>query len=415
MFNQVDRYIARLTIIPILIVMIGAVLLLLLENMYRLFSFMLVEGQPLAVVWRMLGSLVPEYLALGIPLSLLIGVMLAFRRLALANELDALQASGFSYLRLLKVPLLMAMPMAALTFVMVGYIQPVAEYGLQDLLFRVRTGQFGLSIKVGEFVRVSDDTTLMVRDIAPNDVTMSGVFARVTDSSSRGQTVITAGSGEFLRTDDPNVLLLQLHDGQAVQRDTPADTPRVVTFDRYDVPIHLPEVADFRSRGGKESELTLPELNRARSDLSLDADSRLRATGEFHHRLIQMVLPFVIPFLAVASAVPPKRSSNPTGMILGFAALIALFKVLDFGAAATALPVVPLLWGAFAAFATLSIALFHGLNRAAGASYLNIAYVWSDRLMDFGANLATTRWSNAPKRWIARSSPRTKLAGHDVR
>jgi lipopolysaccharide export system permease protein len=404
MFNQVDRYIARQTTVPILTVMVGAIVLLLLENMYRLFSLTLVEGQPLPVVWKMLGSLIPEYLALGIPLSLLIGVMLAFRRLALASELDALQAVGISYLRLLKVPLLLSVAMVALTYVTVGYVEPFAEYGLQHLLFEVRSGQFGFSVKVGEFIRLSDDVTLMVRGAGESDGRgagpMSGVFARVTGEGGHGQTVITAATGEFLRTDDPNVLLLQLHDGQAVQTDSPRETPRVATFARYDVPIHLPEIPDFRGRGGKESELTLPELNRARANLASGADSRLRAAGEFHHRMVLVMLPLLIPFLAVASAVPPKRSSNPLGMILGFCALIVLFKVLDFGATATTLPVAPLLWGAYAAFAALSVTLFHGLNSAAGTQYLNVAYVWSDRLMDIGANLTAARRSWSPKRLV---------------
>jgi lipopolysaccharide export system permease protein len=391
MLKQIDRYIARLTIVPIVATLTVAVLLLLLENMYRLFSLTLVQGQPLAVVWQMLGSLVPEYLALGIPLSLLLGIMMAFRRLALSSELDALQSIGCSYFRLMKVPLMMAVPMAGLAFVTVGYIQPIAEYGLQTLLFEVKTGQFGLSIKLGEMVRVSDDVVLNVRNISADDERLDGIFARIADKDNQGQTVITANSGRFLRTNDSNILLLRLTNGQAVQRDSLTTSPRVMTFDRYDVPVHLPESEGFRSRGSRENELTLPELERTAHSPLVDPMAQRRASGELNRRLVLVVLPFVIPFLAVASAIPPKRSTSGLGMVLGFSALIALFKVLDFGAAATSLPAVPLLWGSFGMFSALSITMFYGLSSATGKRYIDLAYVWAERLMAVGGRRTTRR------------------------
>lgn len=391
MLKQIDRYIARLTIMPIALTLTGAVMLLLLQNMYRLFRITLVEGQPVGVVWRMLGSLVPEYLALGIPLSLLLGIMLAFRRLALGNELDALQTIGCSYLRLMRVPLMLAVPMAALTFVTVGYVQPVAEYALQTLLFEVRTGQFGLSIKLGEMVRVSDDVVLKVRNISPDAERLKGIFARIADKDRRGQTVITAQSGRFLRTGESNVLLLRLQGGQAVQQDALTAGPRVMTFQQYDVPIRLPELTDFRARGDRQSELTFPELRRDVEDHSLDPALRRRAAGELNRRLVLVMLPFVIPFLAVASAVPPKRSTSGIGMVLGLSALIALFKVLDFGAVAISLPAIPLLWGAFVAFSALSLTLFHGLNSAAGKQHLEFVYTLGDRLLNAGGHRMTGR------------------------
>jgi len=406
MFNQIDRYIARLTVVPMVATLTGAVLLLLLQNMYRLFRITLVEGQPVGVVWRMLGSLVPEYLALGIPLSILLGIMLAFRKLAVSSELDALQTIGCSYLRLMKVPLLMAVPLAGLTFVTIGYIQPIAEYALQTLLFEVKTGQFGLSIKLGEMVRVSDDTVLKVRTIDPDDEQLQGIFARVADKHGRGQTVFTATTGRFLRTSDANVLLLRLHGGQAVQRDSANDSPRIMTFNQYDVPIHLPELTDFRSRGGRQNELTLPELDRAAKDAAATTDARRRAEGELNRRLVLVVLPFVLPFLAVASAVPPKRSTSGVGMILGLASLIALFKVLDFGAAATDLPAIPILWGAFAGFAALAVGFFYALHSATGRRYLDLAYQWSEKLMDRGTSMAQRG------RWIERFHLRE--ARHDT-
>jgi len=91
--TQIDRYQAKLILVPLLATLALAAMLLLLEKMLRLFDFVVSEGGPVNVVWRMLANLIPEYLGLGIPIGLMLGILLAFRRLALSSELDALRSA----------------------------------------------------------------------------------------------------------------------------------------------------------------------------------------------------------------------------------------------------------------------------------------------------------------------------------
>ncbi len=83
--NSIDRYMARLIAVPLLANLFIALMLLVLDRMRILFDFVATEGGPVSVVWQMLANLVPEYLGLGIPIGLLLGVLLAFRRLATSS------------------------------------------------------------------------------------------------------------------------------------------------------------------------------------------------------------------------------------------------------------------------------------------------------------------------------------------
>ena len=93
LLTQTDRYLTKLILVPLLATLALAAMLLLLEKMLRLFDFVVSEGGPVSVVWRMLANMIPEYLGLGIPIGLMLGVLFAFRRLALSSELDALRAA----------------------------------------------------------------------------------------------------------------------------------------------------------------------------------------------------------------------------------------------------------------------------------------------------------------------------------
>ena len=91
-----DRYIARLVTLPLIGTLVIAAMLLLLDKMLRLFDFVAAEGGPVSVVWRMLANLIPEYMSLGIPIGLLLGILLAFRKLATTSEIDIFRAVGQS-------------------------------------------------------------------------------------------------------------------------------------------------------------------------------------------------------------------------------------------------------------------------------------------------------------------------------
>src|SRR3954468_21710600 len=147
MFSSIDRYLARLIAVPLLANLVIASMLLVLDRMRILLDFVATEGGPVSVIWRMLANLLPEYLGLGIPIGLLLGCLLAFRKLATSSELDVLRAVGISYTRLLRVPYMYAIGLAILNLAIVGYVQPRARYNYEQLRFELRSGALGASIK----------------------------------------------------------------------------------------------------------------------------------------------------------------------------------------------------------------------------------------------------------------------------
>src|SRR5438093_9223929 len=124
----IDRYLARTIAVPLVGSLILAAMLLVLDKMLKLFQYVVDAGGPVSVVWRMLADMLPEYLSLGIPIGLMMGILLAFRKLALSSELDALRGIGIGYTRLLRVPYLYTIALVALNLFIVGYLEPYSRY-----------------------------------------------------------------------------------------------------------------------------------------------------------------------------------------------------------------------------------------------------------------------------------------------
>jgi lipopolysaccharide export system permease protein len=351
-----DKYIARLVIVPMLSVFVIAASLLVLDKMLKLFDFVATEGGPVSVVFKMLANLLPEYASLAIPLGLMLGILFAFRKLATSSELDVMRAVGLSYTRMLRVPYLFTIGLAALNLLIVSYVQPLSRYYYEQLQFELRSGALGASIKVGEFNTLQDRTALRVDSSRDEGRDLQGIFARI--ATSKGQVlVISAREGQFFANrENPDTVILRLTDGQIVQDEPGLNSPRVLSFASHDLPIDLPKIEQFRRRGDVDREYFLPELLRIGWSDKSSAEARYQSIASLNYRLVEVAMMFLLPLLSVALAVPPKRSTSALGVFLSIIMVVAYHKVNEYGQDVSSLGKIDptlALWGPFVLFAAL--------------------------------------------------------------
>ena len=350
-----DRYILRLVLVPMIGVFVLAASLLLLEKMLRLFEFVSTEGGPVGIVFRMLVNLIPEYAGLAIPLGLMLGILFAFRKLATSSELDVMRAVGLSYNRLLRVPYLLTLVLMAANFAIVGYLQPLSRYAYEEMEFELQSGALGASIKVGEFNAIEDRMALRIEESRDDGRQLMGIFARVADDS--GQVLsISAREGRFLANrENRNTIILRLTDGTIIHS-VPNGSPRVLIFAQHDLPIDLPALERFRTRGDETREYVLPELLKMGWSAESTVEQRQGSLANFNYRMVEVVMMIMLPMLAVALAVPPKRSTSALGIFLSIVIVVAYHKVNQYGESLAQLGRVDpflALWGPFAVLAAV--------------------------------------------------------------
>ncbi|PLK23026.1 LPS export ABC transporter permease LptF [Porphyrobacter sp. TH134] len=363
---SIDRYILRLTLVPMLGVFALAASLLTLDKMLRLFDFVAVEGGPVGIVFKMLGAMIPEYASLAVPLGLLLGVLLAFRKLATSSELDTMRAVGLSYNRLLRMPYFITLALVGVNIALVFYIQPISRYYYEQMEYELRSGALGASIKVGEFTTIADRMALRIEASEDDGRRLVGIFARV--ANAKGQVLsISAKEGAFLATrDNPDTIILRLTEGTIIQdtgmKQGGAETPRVLSFSRHDLPIDLPAIENFRARGNATREYILPELLRIGWSRDTTPGQRDASVASFNFRLVEILMMFLMPLLAVALAIPPKRSTSALGVFVSIVMVVAYHKINQYGEDVASLGRVdPVLafWVPFVLFASLIVWMYY--------------------------------------------------------
>jgi lipopolysaccharide export system permease protein len=291
----------------------------------------------------------------------MLGVLLAFRKIALSSELDVFRAVGLSYGRLLRVPYFYTILLAVINLGIVGFLQPYSRYAYEGLRFELRTGALGASIKVGEFTKLGEGMTIRIENSAEEGRRLSGIFARMADKGGKSLAV-TAARGQFLATDDPDTIILRLSDGILIQNSPEYKVPRTLSFSSHDLPIALPKIDNFRNRGDGDQELTLPELFAAGTKPDATQEQRNLAWSNFHYRIVEVAMMFMLPLAAVAFAIPPKRSTSALGVFLSIVMIVTYHKINQYGQSVGALGIVnPILalWGPFLIFAGLIAWMYH--------------------------------------------------------
>ena len=364
-----DRYILRAVATPLILSLCIAGMLLLLEQMLRLFDFVLAEQGPVDVVWRMLANLLPHYLSLALPLGAFLGELLAFRNLSLSSELDALNSGGASSARLLRPVYLLFVVLMISDFILVAYVAPFASYRYEQIRFDVTSGALGIKIPQGEFVDITDNFTIRLGSI--NTETREAEQIYLERRFSNGdKTTITATHGAISTNPDITRLLLKLRDVRQIITDQGGARTSALSSDTFDVEIDLPAIAVFRMRGGSETEATFGELQRRLSSTTRASDplwDEYRAG--FHWRLLHALTFMILPVLAIAMGVTGRRNASNLKPIIGVAIVIIYHELLEEWAQVMVregrLSPYIAMWGIFAIFALVSFTLYRGsIDRA---------------------------------------------------
>ncbi len=360
----VDRYILRAVATPLLMALGVAAMLLMIEQMLRLFDFVLAEQGPVDVVWRMLANLVPHYLGLALPLGTFLGIMLAFRNLSISSELDALSSSGASFGRLLRPIYLLVLFLMSIDFMLVSYVEPLARYKFQQIRFDVTSGALGIKIPAGEFIEISDRVTIRLGAINAETRDAEDIFLERRNLNG-GKTMITARRGAISTTPEITTLLMKLQQGRQVIIDPLGERIQTLNFETFDLEVDLPKIGVFRERGGDEGEATFSEIVALlRTETPSSSPLYYQYNAGLHWRIIHPLTYLIMPILAIAMGVTGRRRASVLKPVIGIAILIVYHEVLEeWGMVVASKGLISpyiSMWGLLAVFSFISFALYRG-------------------------------------------------------
>ncbi|MFN4142623.1 LptF/LptG family permease [Aestuariivirga sp.] len=345
MLRIVDRHVLKQVSLPLAGALVIGLLMLLADRMVRLLDATLGKKNSFTVVFEMLAYLVPHYLGTALPAALFLGLLLGFGRMSANSETDAFMAAGIGLHRLARPVIVLGALMAALSLVIMGWLQPHARYAYRSVVFDVQNVDVFYLAEEGVFMQAGDRTFIIDRlDRGKNAFERAFIFQ---DKGQHGSDTVTAATGTLVENPEGRRPTLHLENGHRLSfttRPDAATNPPVAgettEFAMADTPLGKISKDIFRPRGEDERELTLPELYAALDNPPPKA-SREEVSSELSERLVTAISILILPFLAIPFAVGSRRS--PRGFRTGVAlVLIVLYnEIIQQGASASNNAVAP--------------------------------------------------------------------------
>src|SRR5919108_1044101 len=361
--SLIDRYMLKRVSWPLAAAIVIGMGALLLERLIRLLDLFANRGGPLTLILKMLGNLVPHYLAIAIPAAFFVGILYATLRLSNDSELDVMRGSGLSLRRLAAPMLVMAVVLTVASAILLGFLQPYTRYAYRALVYIVTETSWNSAIERGAFFSGFGGKTILIGDIADGGRSLSEVFIQEVDEKGNN-TALSAQTGEL--TNDPRTysLTLILRDGIRVDSKPDGTGGKAIEFNEWKLPLEVVAPEKFRPRGDSESELSMSELVRAIVE-KWPGIGRDDALAELNFRLVRALTVLFLPLLAIPMGLTSRRQPTSVRIVAGIAILIIYYQALQFGkdmAENGRLSSFVALWVPFLIFSCSSAYLFYVAN-----------------------------------------------------
>ncbi len=153
----IDKYIVKELLTVFLSVYFVLLIIVLSTEIVHLLKWVSQGVIPISAFLSYLSNSLFEFSVVLIPLSLLMGILLALGRLYSDSEMAAIMSAGIGPLQLYKPLMLIAVPATILLFVLLAYVKPVITYQRALIKAEIRSQSQLDTLLIGQFNRASKD------------------------------------------------------------------------------------------------------------------------------------------------------------------------------------------------------------------------------------------------------------------
>lgn len=404
MFRILDRYLIRGFIAPFLLSLLVFTFILVMPLVVEMAEKLIAKGVPAATVGWLMVTLLPQALALTIPISLLLAILIGLSRVSGDREWVAMQACGVSAYRLMGPVLLVGILGWAATSWVIIWAVPEANQVFRETRFQIMVQRAEGEIKPRVFFEDFPNRIVYVRDVPPNGTGWRDVF--IADSSQPENLVVfLSRSGRLLLDRQKRTVELFLQDGTQHVTGAAVEDYRVQEFAEMRLSLDPEFVFPRRGIQKGDREMTIAELQASIAESQGLGSSTHNAIMEIHKKFSIPLACLVFAVLALAFGLTTRRDGKLASFVLGIGVIFVYYVFMWTSQSAAKGALIPP-W--------LAMWIPNIVLGAAGVMLLLARGPWAGRLVASAAAVGrrvgqSGLWSAAWR--LARRSPSPAVAG----
>lgn len=294
--NRCFRYILKLILGPLLIIVGSLSAVVWLSQSLRFVDFVLNRGLPAYYILWIALLIVPSVLGGILPIALFIAIVFTYTKLTMDSELVVFRAAGKSNSSLSSPALATALAVTILCYAVNIYFLPMSQRQFKELQTKIRADYSAVLLEEGTFQQLVPSVTVYIAKREP-DGELDGILIHDTRNPEKPVTMIAA-RGALSRLSDNSIRILLMNGNRQVVNRRRNELS-LLYFDRYIFdphPAHEEAGPRFRDPGERSlHELFWP----GNTPDDIRNAGRFRAEG--HQRLASPLLAIAYAFVGLAT------------------------------------------------------------------------------------------------------------------
>ena len=352
MLKILDRYILRELSISFILSIAVLLSAFLMQQVIKFSRISSETGISFLLLVKLSVFIIPLFLVLAIPLSVLISSILTFSRLSTDHEISAMRSGGISVYRMLLPVFVFSVTAFLLALISSSVLQPMGHRYIRVQAYETLNEQKNLGLQEGVFNNLFN-LLVYVKKISSGD-TLNGIL--ISDRSSKDSKIITARQGNILNDPATSNLFLKLQDGHIYFESGDRTKYQMVTFSTYFLRLESVQSIESVRLINEKWGLSLSELKKKMKEKKEQGKEReyRRLLMEYYKKFSLPAAALVLGLLGSPIGIMTRFSSRFAGFILSIV-IVFSYYILDSGF--EILAVEGFIHPVFAAWATVFISL----------------------------------------------------------
>ena len=340
-----SRYIFKECFLYFIICLTTFTTLLLTIRILKFTNLIVNKGVEISQIVKIFTSIIPTFLEIALPMSVLLGVMLAFARMSGDSEIVVLRASGVTLKQILRPIIFFGIFAMSLSYYISLELRPEGYRLFNQTLFDIAKSKSTAGITAGFFNKLG---SLTIYTDKINYDTGELVKTLIEDNRNiDNKKIIFAKKGEILSNNQTRKIIINLEDGEIHEKKvsnygiTKFLTNRLV-LSQDDLYSDLSLKEDKRGRELSLSELTneIAVFDEKKQEQDLTIKERQDIIKRFNRLNLEFLLRFSMPImtlvfaiLAVPLGIMPPRTQKTWGstisLLFGLGMFILYYGILS--------------------------------------------------------------------------------------
>jgi LPS export ABC transporter permease LptG/LPS export ABC transporter permease LptF len=324
----IDRYVIREVIPPFLLALLVFTFVLIIPFIIDLAEDMIAKGVPAGTILQLTITLLPQALALTIPMAMLIGLLVGLGRISADREFVVMMACGISPYRLLSPILVFAVVCWGLTSWVLIKAMPDGNQKFREMSTEIAMNRAEGEVRPRVFFEDFPNIVLYVEDVPKNGQGWLGVLAADTSNPS-SPVIFLAKSGRMVVDREARTIEMVLEQG--TRHSTKLEDPsayEALKFERTILSLNPESVFPRTGPARGNNELSIEDLQARAVELQAQNISPHNEIMTIHRKFSIPVACFVFAVLGLALGASNRKDGKLAAFVLGIGVIFAYYVVM---------------------------------------------------------------------------------------